>query len=356
MKDPFENRTKPYYKTHSLHPENQETPIHFIRSWITPTEYFYRRNHFPYPDLTSNSFLLQINGEIKDEMVFPYRYIKSLPAKEVTMVLECSGNKRSRFEPEVYGEQWEDGAVSQGIWKGVPLHKLLEAAGLKSTAVEVVFEGLDYGERTDFNGVFRYARSLPVEKAMHPDTIIAYQLNNKPIPYRHGFPLRLVVPQWYAMASVKWLNRITVIDHEFKGPFQTVDYVYYPNKDDDSGKKPVTTINVDSIIQKPTEYSILDKGLHEIYGIAWAGKGVIEEVELSFDKGLTWVNAELYRDKREPYSWVFWKYRWDIKQSGEYTIMSRARDSAGSMQPSKAEWNRKGYGYNAVYTAEVKVE
>jgi len=191
---------------------------------------------------------------------------------------------------------------------------------------------------------------------LHPDTIIAYELNDKPIPFYQGFPLRLIVPQWYAMTSVKWLKQIKVIDGTFKGPFQTVDYVYYPHEEDDLGARLVTNIKVDSIIQQPTNYSILDMGIHQIYGVAWTGHGIIKKVEISFDKGITWHESEFYQNGNQPYSWVLWKYRWNIPERGEYSIMSRATDSTGKIQPFEGEWNRKGYGYNAVYSIKVKVE
>lgn len=131
-----------------------------------------------------------------------------LPSKTVKAVLECAGNKRSLFEPKVFGEQWGKGAISQGSWKGVPLRILLELSGIREGAKEVIVEGYDYGKRTDLNNVYTYVRSLPIEVALHPDTIIAYAYNNMPIPFKHGFPLRLIVPQWYAMASVNGLNKL----------------------------------------------------------------------------------------------------------------------------------------------------
>jgi len=347
---------KPNLHTHKLIPENQETPIHFQNTWITPTEYFYRRNHFPYPDLSNEAFYIPIIGEVERPMTFPYNYLKTLPSKEITMVLECSGNKRDYFRPKTYGEQWRDGAIGQGVWKGVSLKDLLNITGIKNTAKEVVFKGYDNGQRTDMNGVFYYLRSLPIDIALHPDTIIAYELNGETIPYGHGYPLRLIVPHWYGMASVKWLKEISVIDHKFEGPFQTVDYVYYPYKKDNSDARPVTNIKVDSIIQQPINYSILDTGVHQICGLAWTGHGVIKEVEISFDNGVTWHKTEQYQDRRQPYSWTSWKYIWEAKEKGEYKIMSRAKDSEGNIQPLEGEWNRKGYGYNAAYSISVKVE
>ncbi|KJS22382.1 MAG: sulfite oxidase [Clostridiaceae bacterium BRH_c20a] len=347
---------KPYLITKDLKPENQETPIHFLRQWITPTKYFFNRNHFAYPEISGQTFFLPIEGEIIRPAIFKYDDLIRMPSKTLILPLECSGNKRAYFDPGVYGEQWKDGALSQGVWRGIPLSSLLSISGLRRRALEVVFEAYDYGERTDLKGIFHYTRSLPVQKALHPDTLIAYELNGKPIPFKQGYPLRLIVPQWYGMASVKWLKKIIAIDHHFKGPFQDIDYNYYPHTDSDEGKTPVTTINVDSIIQQPLDRSILDTGTHIIEGIAWTGAGIIVEVEVSTDGGENWHKAKLSQDFSQPYSWTFWKYIWKVSEKAEYTIMSRATDSLGRIQPFEAMWNRKGYGYNAVYTIKVKVE
>lgn len=347
---------KPYLITRDLKPENQEAPIHFLRKWITPTDYFFIRNHYGYPLLTQQSLFLPIGGEVIRPFVFKYDDLLRMPSKTIVLPLECSGNKRAYFEPKVYGEQWQGGAISQGIWKGVPLESLLSITGLKNTALEVVFEAYDYGERKDLDRNYHYARSLPIEKALHPDTLIAYELNGNPIPFKQGYPLRLIVPQWYGMASVKWLKRIIAIDHHFEGPFQEIDYNYYPDKDSDEGKIAVTYINIDSVIQQPLDHSILDIGTHQIEGIAWTGAGVITEVQISTDGGENWDKAELIQDSSQPYAWTLWKYSWKVPDKGEYTIMSRASDSFGSIQPFEAMWNRKGYGYNAVYTIKVKSE
>nr|WP_295975239.1 sulfite oxidase [uncultured Bacillus sp.] len=347
---------KPYLVTRRLIPENQENPIHFISTAITPEHYFYRRNHFPYPALSEQSFLLSAGREVQRPLTFHYQDLLRMPSKELLVVLECSGNNRGHFRPRVFGEQWEGGAISQGIWRGVALRDLLKLTGMHSTAKEIVFEGYDYGKRTDLEGEFVFARSLPLEKALHPDTFVAYALNGKPIPYKQGYPLRLIVPQWYAMASVKWLRTITVIDTHFNGPFQDIDYVYYPEKDSDAGKMPVTTIHVNSIIQQPLNWSVLDTGIHQLHGIAWSGTGFITNVEISVDGGENWKRAAVQPISQNPYSWVFWTYTWVVNQKGEYTIMSRATDSYGFVQPKVAKWNRKGYGYNACSTVQVKVD
>ncbi|PZE19357.1 sulfite oxidase [Paenibacillus xerothermodurans] len=315
----------------------------------------YRRNHFAYQYVSKKAFALPVVGEVHQPAVFQYHDLLSLPAKTLQVVLECAGNKRSYFEPKVFGEQWKEGAISEGVWQGVPLRSLLAFTGVKKTAVEVVFDGYDFGTRTNMKGHFLYARSLPLEKALHPDTIIAYAYNGKPIPYKHGYPLRLIVPQWYAMASVKWLQKITVIDHTFQGPFQTVDYVYYPDEESDSGT-PVTHMRVNSIIQYPLDWGRVNTGVHRIHGLAWSGIGAVTAAEISVNGGHSWHTASLQSTPEHPYGWSVWSYAWHATQTGVYKIMSRALDSAGNAQPLEAHWNTKGYGYNAVATVNVKVQ
>lgn len=346
----------PNLTTKSLIPENQETPIQHIRTWRLHEELFYKRNHFPYPLLPNEAFFLPIQGEVFRPLKFSYQDLLHMPSKALTVVLECSGNKRAKFNPKVYGEQWEDGAISQGVWKGVPLRELLTYTGVKESAKEVVFEGYDLGQRKDMPGQFSFTRSLPLDKALHSDTLIAYEYNGKPIPYKHGYPLRIIVPQWYAMASVKWLRRITVIGQQFQGPFQSKDYVYYPNQENDIGQKPVTTINVNSTIQYPLDRSILPQVNQFVFGIAWTGKGEITGVEISTDHGDHWEKAELHQNTGQSYAWTFWSYAWSPKYKGEFIILARAKDSSGRSQPLEAEWNRKGYGYNAVPGVYVKIE
>ncbi|MEH7343181.1 sulfite oxidase [Bacillus sp. JJ1532] len=347
---------KPFLKTHSLVPENQESPIHFIKNDIVPAKFFYRRNHFSYPTLSYSSYWLPINGLVSTPSLLSMQNILQLPAKTVKIALECAGDKRSLFEPKVFGEQWEKGGISQGYWKGVPLRVLLKQTGIREGAKEVVIEGYDYGKRTDSDQIHTYTRSLPLEKALHPDTLIAYEYNHQPIPFKHGYPLRLIVPQWYGMASVKWIKQISIIDSHFSGPFQSIDYVYYPHKENDKDAFPVTTLHVNSTIQQPLDMKILNTGKHLIKGIAWTGEGTVSKVEISLDDGQTWTNVKM--ENRDPvgYGWVAWSYQWKAAEKGEYVIISKATDSYHRVQPSIPFWNRKGYGYNAVDKVKVKVE
>ncbi|MGG1572492.1 sulfite oxidase [Fictibacillus sp. NRS-1165] len=353
MQDFGQIDVKPYLTTKSLVPENQETPIQFSNNDIVHPKLFYRRNHFTYPNFTF--YFLTVEGLVHTSKAFSLQDIYSFPSKNVKAVLECSGNKRGLFQPKVFGEQWGKGAISQGIWKGVSLRILLQHTGLLNTAKEIVFEGHDFGERPDSNRIVHFSRSLPIEIALDPDTIIAYQYNSRPIPFKHGFPLRLIVPGWYGMASVKWIKKITVIDRAFKGPFQAKDYIYYPNKENEKGKFPVTNINVNSTIQFPREMQLLHKGIYEIKGIAWTGKGSIEKVEISFDEGHTWEPCQLDAIPQK-YAWVSWNYKWNAANDGEYAIRSKATDTYGNVQPFDPFWNKKGYGYNAHDRIKVKIE
>ncbi|WP_143414430.1 sulfite oxidase [Halobacillus massiliensis] len=349
------NFSKPYLITRSVIPENQEMPVSFVEADRIKHELFYRRNHFPYPSLSSSSSWLPVNGALQRPTLFSMEDLSRFPSKTLKVALECAGNKRSFFEPKVFGEQWEKGAISQGYWTGVPLRDLLQYCGISSQAKEVVIEGYDEGKRPDTDQVHPFKRSLPFDKALHPDTLVAFQFNGEPLPYKHGQPLRLIVPQWYAMASVKWIKQITVTESSFEGPFQAIDYIYYPNKESNEGAFPVTTLNVNSTIQQPVNRDTLDTGEHTIKGIAWTGEGTITEVEISTNGGESWAPVLLER-RPSAYEWVSWTWQWPAYEKGEYTIMTRARDSAGRVQPMEAFWNRKGYGYNAVEQIEVKVQ
>ncbi|MGJ9385960.1 sulfite oxidase [Salipaludibacillus sp. CF4.18] len=349
-------RVDPFLTTRKLVPENQETPLSFIRTDRLPEHLFYKRNHFPYPMLTLSSLWLPVNGNVTNPAIISYNELMSLPAKTLTVLLECAGDKRRFFTPKVFGEQWEKGAISQGIWKGVSLKTLLLATGVKENSQEVVFEGYDFGKRTDSEEIDSFKRSLPLEKALHPDTMIAYEYNGSPLSFKHGYPFRLIVPQWYAMASVKWIKQITVIDQPFKGPFQKKDYMYYPEKESDINAFPVTTLRVNSSIQKPLDKDILNSGMIDIRGIAWTGEGKIRKVEVSVDGGEVWKPATFTSYSNDGYGWSGWKYEWIQENAGEYTIMSRATDTTDRTQPRSAFWNRKGYGYNAIDHIEVKLE
>jgi len=352
----FNESARPYLIARKLFPENQEAPVQFIDLTNIPEELLYRRNHFAYPPLRQESYQISIVGEVAQPRTVNYDFIRSLPSRSVPVVLECAGNKRAFFEPATFGEQWEKGAWAQGVWTGTSLSHLLQLAGIKASAREVVIEGWDAGYRTDMPGEFPYARSLPILQAMHPDTLLAYEYNGRPLTRKHGFPLRLIVPHWYAMASVKWVKRIIVTESAFQGPFQSVDYQYDLQNTNGQEKSPVTILNVNSSILRPLDRSIMRKGKQVIQGIAWTGLGEIHQVELSLDGGNTWAAAQMGRIPYQSQACVYWSYEWEVQRTGEYSIISRSRDTFGRVQPMTALWNRKGYGYNAADLVKVRIE
>ncbi|MBT2641667.1 sulfite oxidase [Bacillus sp. ISL-41] len=344
-------KVRPYLTTRSLNPENQETPIHFI-SFLQPVAepLFYRRNHFPYPILTPDSFTLTISGSVDLALQIHFSDFLKLPSQSNRVLIECSGNKRANFKEKVFGEQWEVGAMGEGIWKGVPLKTLLEYTGIKEGVSDVVFRGRDAGIKN--SKYVHFERSLPIAEALNPDVMVAYEYNGKPIPHKHGFPFRLIVPGWYGMASIKWLNEIILIKDKFTGPFQSDDYVYYYKN---GTSEPVTTNRVNSTIQQPLDRQLVKSETYEIRGIAWTGSGVIAKVEISFDKGANWEQARLDNPPVE-HQTVSWSYAKEFKPGKVYHISVRATDSEGKTQPSEAVWNEKGYGYNAVMRITVKAE
>jgi DMSO/TMAO reductase YedYZ molybdopterin-dependent catalytic subunit len=244
-----------------LEPENLEFPFSSLNSAITPNEQFFVRSHFPVPKLDLKSWKLQVEGQVERCLEFGYEELTRLPARTVTMVMECAGNSRIFLSPKVGGLQWELGAVGNAEWTGVPLAAVLREAGVKAGAVEVVLEGADIGEikkEPVSPGKINYARGLPLAKALSPDVILAYRMNGEPLTPAHGYPLRAVVSGWYGMASVKWLTRILVIDRAFRGYFQTADYTFWERRDGlPIQLLPVGEVEVKAEIARPALHEVV---------------------------------------------------------------------------------------------------
>jgi DMSO/TMAO reductase YedYZ molybdopterin-dependent catalytic subunit len=339
----------------SFFPENKELPLTMPTERITPVPLFYRRNHMPYPIVELHKWHLSVEGCIKSPLRLNYSDLLRLPKITLPVTLECAGNKRALWDPKTQGEQFALGAISNAIWTGVPLNTVLDVADVKPEAMEIVFEGMDVGFRTDMPDVLSYSRSLPLTKAMHPDTLLALYMNFEPLSVEHGCPVRLIVPGWYAMASVKWLRRIVVMDHPFDGPFQTRDYVLLTEPHDYVNAVPVTEIQVNSSISYPLDQQVIRRGRHYVYGIAWSGSTRVESISVSTDGGYHWRPA-ICLDSKQQYSWRRWVFQWNVQHPGEYTIMSRATDELGATQPLRALWNVKGYMNNSIHTVKVYIE
>lgn len=326
----------------STNPPLEETPLGALDGLITPTRLHFIRNHFPSPSIDPESWRLVVDGEVDRPLDLSYADVRRLPSTSRPILIECAGNGRSRFSPQAEGTQWTDGAVSVAEWTGVPLGDVLRRAGIRPNAVHVVARGADAGN---------VERGLPVDVALGPDTLLAYAMNGESLPADHGFPLRLVVPGWVGIASIKWLERLTVIPRPLEGPYQTVRYVFdgpdYPDR------PPATVLLVKSVIARPSPGDTVPAGPSLVSGFAWSGSAGIVRVELSTDGGASWADARLL-DPIDRRHWARWDFPWD-PTAGEYTLLSRATDETGAVQPADVPWNRLGYLYNASVPVPVGV-
>ena len=346
--------------TISEDPSVKESSITSLDSPITPTERFYVRNHFSVvPKIDATEWRLNVGGLVRQSLELSLEELLSLPSRESIVTLECAGNSRSYLTPAAEGIGFSHGAVSTARWKGVPLALVLERAGADRDALEVVFHGADTGEEEEDGVVYStelpYARSLPLATAMRPELLLAYEMNGKPLTPDHGFPLRLLVPRWYGMASVKWLTRIDVVDKPFEGFFQKRRYVFIDEGvEDDPARKPVTTLKVKSIITSPRHGEVIQPGGFVIRGFAWSGVGEVTSVEVATDGGRNWSGAKLL-GASDHNAWRQWEFQWTAKEQGHFIFMARATDSAGNGQPKSVPWNFRGYANNGIHTLAVEV-
>jgi DMSO/TMAO reductase YedYZ molybdopterin-dependent catalytic subunit len=341
-------------------PENLEFPFSALNSFITSTGQFFVRSHFAVPKLERETWALSIEGIVKNPCQITYNELLSMPARTVMMTLECAGNSRIFLSPKVSGLQWELGAVGNAEWTGVPLAAVLKRAGVKPGAVEVVLEGADSGEikkEPVSPGKIHFARGLPLAKALMPEVILAYSMNGEPLSRGHGSPVRAIVPGWYGMASVKWLHRIVVTDTMFRGYFQTSDYTFWEQRDElPIQLLPVTEVEVKAQIARPVLHEILPaNSVYRIHGAAWTGDSDITKVDVSVDGGNNWEQARLL-GAPVSYAWRLWEYHWRTPaQPGSHTVMARATDARGSVQPMHRDAHRGSYMITHVQPIEVEV-
>jgi sulfite oxidase len=334
-----------------------ESPVEYFNTWLTPVPHFFVRNHMHEPsELDPADWRLSVGGEVEKPFTLTLAELSKLETHSVVNTLECAGNGRSLHRPQVPGIQWGKGAVGTAQFSGPRLRELLQRAGVKSTGKHVMFRGLD-----EVPGkVPPFIRSIPVEKALDADTLIATHMNGSPLAKHHGFPARALVPGWIGAASCKWITEIKVLDQEFAGNFMSPAY-RLPNelvKPGDTVKPeethPVTALSVKSVISGPSEAARLKPGKIAIHGVAWAGEAEIARVEISIDGGTTWNPATLSHEQSR-YAWRLWSYDWKSARSGDHTIMSRATDTQGRTQPLTPVWNPSGYLYNAVDQVTIHV-
>ena len=334
-----------------------EMPPEFFDSWITPIPHFFVRNHMHEPStLDPDSWKLSIGGEVDNQLTLSLAELTKMKPHTVTNTLECAGNGRAFQQPKVPGVQWQRGAVGTAHFAGPRLRDLLQRAGVKTAGKHVMFRGLD-----EVPGkVPPFVRSIPIEKATDADTLIATHMNGEPLARHHGFPARALVPGWIGAASCKWLTEIKILDREFDGNFMKPGY-RIPNHPVSPGGEvnpeethPITALGVKSLIAQPGDGSSVKSRSVTIHGAAWAGEAGIARVEVSTDSGASWRAARL-GGQQARYAWRLWDFKWNAPKSGEYTIMSRATDDQGHVQPQTPAWNPSGYLYNAIDQVKVHV-
>ncbi len=337
---------------HRAHPLNGETSIPaLIGGVVMPNARFYVRNHFQIPDLSPDSYRLAVGGLVERPVELSLRDLQNMPSRSVAVTLECAGNGRHSFEPAVPGEQWNLGAVSTAEWTGVPLVEVLDRAGARSGAHDVLFRGADGGVVDGRPEAVRFERSLTIDQARDGDVLLAYAMNGEALPIEHGSPLRVIVPGWYAVASVKWLTEIELLDAPFAGHYQADKYWYEWERDGRTSREPVTLQRVRALITEPAPGAEVPCGALAIRGVAWSGAAPIARVDVSLNAG-DWQEARLIGERKR-HSWQWWELMTQVPDCGTRHIRARATDMAGRTQPDRAEWNRLGYGNNAIHGISI---
>jgi sulfite oxidase len=333
-----------------------ESPVEYFNMWLTPIPHFFVRNHMHEPsEFDATEWRLTIGGEVDKTLTLTLADIAKLPAHSVVNTLECAGNGRGFYRPQVPGVQWSRGAVGTARFSGPRLCDVLDRAGVKPSGKHVMFRGLD-----EVPGkVPPFIRSIPIEKVLDADTLLATHMNGEPLPRHHGFPARALVPGWIGAASCKWLTEIKVLDAEFVGNFMNPGY-RLPDHSVQPGESvkpedthPLTALNVKSVISGPLDNAKLNPGPLIVHGAAWAGEAEVVKVEISTDGGTSWNAAKLGHEQSH-YAWRLWSYNWDAPR-GDHTILSRATDNQGRTQPATPVWNPSGYLYNACDQVKIHV-
>ena len=339
---------------HRAHPLNCETSIPaLVGGVVMPNARFYVRNHFQIPALDPATFQLTVGGLAERPLRLSLADLRQLPSKSLVVTLECAGNGRTKFDPPIAGEKWDMGAVSTAEWTGVPLVEILDRCGVKASAREVLFRGADGGTVDGRSERILFERSLPLDAARESEALLAYAMNGEPLPIHHGAPLRVIVPSWYAVASVKWLTEIELIDRPFAGYYQFDRYCYEWQRDGGSVREPVSLQRVRSLITEPAPNQELACGEVAIRGVAWSGAAPIARVEVDVDGG-GWRDARLLGDRKR-HSWQWWELITRVERRGPVTLRARATDLADRTQPDSAEWNHLGYGNNSVQDVRITV-
>jgi sulfane dehydrogenase subunit SoxC len=332
---------------------NRGVPLEALRYDITPTGLHYLLIHFDIPFTDAVDWRLEVRGAVRSRFTLTMDEIHSLPSVTAAVTLECAGNGRALLKPRPVSQPWLLEACSTAEWTGTPLRAVLERAGVADDALEVVFTGADRGV-TD-GDEHDYARSLSLADAMRDEVLLAYAMNGRPLEPQHGAPLRLIVPGWYGMASVKWLHDIEVVTEPFEG-FEQLRSYRYQTVPGEIGE-PVTRMNVRALMIPPgmadtlTRQRYVEPGRHLLCGRAWSGNGVVERVEVGIDG--SWADAVL-ADPVGEHAWRGWSYEWDAVE-GLHELQCRATDATGHTQPLDQRWTVQGMGNNMAQRVIARV-
>jgi DMSO/TMAO reductase YedYZ molybdopterin-dependent catalytic subunit len=338
-----------------LSQRNHGMQLEGLRYDVTPAGMHYLLIHFDVPEADESTWTLSVGGFVRHPLDLSVTELMNRPTVTIPVTMECAGNGRARLSPRPISQPWITEAIGTAEWTGTPLRPILEEAGIEEDAIELVFTGADRGIQ---GGVEHdYQRSLAIDDAMRDEVLLVYEMNGTPLPPQHGFPLRLLVPGWYGMTSVKWLTGITAVAEPFEG-FQQLAYRFRQRPEDDG--EPVTRMRPRSLMIPPgipdfmTRRRFVDTGTVDLKGRAWSGLGPIERVEVSTDGGVSWADANL----GEPvslFAWAPWSFSWDAAGPGEFELCCRATDAAGNTQPLEQPWNLHGFSNNMVQCVPVEV-
>ncbi len=337
----------------ALATRNSGMPLEALRYDLTPAGLHYLLIHFDIPALETASWMLRIEGLASRPRDFGLEELRRMPSRTVRMTMECAGNGRGQTSPRYPSMPWMEEGVSTAEWTGVSLSILLNESKIKPSVREIVFHGADRG--FDRGIEHSYSRSLTPEEAMRDDVVLAYAMNGAPLLPQHGAPLRLVVPDWYGMASVKWLERIEAIDGAFDGVQQALSY-HFRSVAGEKGM-PCTRMRVNSLMVPPgiPDYfgrrRTVEAGMVELLGRAWSGDGEVKRVEVAVDGA--WQDAKL-EASAGPHAWRRWTARW-LAAKGAHELRCRATDASGAVQPLEPPWDVTGFGNNAAQKVEVTV-
>jgi sulfane dehydrogenase subunit SoxC len=335
---------------------NHGMPLEALRYPVTPIGLHYLLIHYDIPLLDADGWRLSVDGRVERPVSLSLEQLRAMPATTRTVTMECAGNGRALLDSRPISQPWLVEAVGTGQWTGVALADLLETAGLRAGATTVVFTGADRGVEGDVEQA--YQRSLDVRDAMSSGALLAYELNDVPLPPQHGFPLRLVVPGWYGMTNVKWLTSVTVDDKPFSGYQQETSYRLRSEASEPG--LPVERMMPRALVVPPgipdflSRTRLVTAGASTLHGRAWSGYGAIVRVEVSTDAGTTWVDADLDEPRLGPDAWQHWQCDW-VAEPGTHELWCRATDRAGNQQPLAGSWNVGGYTNNAVHRVSVVV-